>query len=51
MQMAHERAPDGFADIHDVIGREELEAVTGGYKKLAGFDPESLNARASLTPA
>lgn len=50
MQMAHERAPDGFTDIETVISRAEREAVTGGYKKLAGFDPEGLNARPSLTP-
>jgi 2-polyprenyl-6-methoxyphenol hydroxylase-like FAD-dependent oxidoreductase len=51
MQMAHERAPRGFARIEDVISRAELEAVTGAYKALAGFDPQSLNTRPSLTPA
>jgi 2-polyprenyl-6-methoxyphenol hydroxylase-like FAD-dependent oxidoreductase len=51
MQMAEERAPEGFAHVHDVISREELEATAGAYKKLAGFDREALNSRASLVPA
>ncbi|MFZ3005973.1 MAG: hypothetical protein WA047_07330, partial [Phenylobacterium sp.] len=48
MQMAEERAPNGFSHVHDVISREELEATAGEYKKLAGFDREALNSRASL---
>lgn len=48
MQMAEERAPEGFAHVHDVISREELEATAGEYKKIAGFDREALNSRASL---
>jgi 2-polyprenyl-6-methoxyphenol hydroxylase-like FAD-dependent oxidoreductase len=31
------RAPDGFARIEDVIGREELAAIAGGYASTAGF--------------
>jgi 2-polyprenyl-6-methoxyphenol hydroxylase-like FAD-dependent oxidoreductase len=50
MQMAHERAPQGFARVEDVIRRDELEAVNARYKQLAGFDCETLNARASLDP-
>ncbi|MBI1196487.1 MAG: NAD(P)-binding protein [Phenylobacterium sp.] len=50
MQMAEDRAPGGFADVAEVIPRTELEAVADGYKKVAGFDRESLNARPSLTP-
>lgn len=50
MQMAEDRAPDGFADVADVIPRAELEAVADGYKQVAGFDREALNARPSLTP-
>ena len=49
MQLAHERAPHGFAAVDDVLSREELEATAGGYKQLAGFDREALNARASLS--
>src|SRR5436190_1126861 len=50
MNMAQERAPDGFAQVTDVISREELEAVADNYKKVAGFDREALNTRPSLTP-
>jgi len=49
MQLAHERAPEGFADVHDVLSRAELEATAGAYKQAAGFDREALNARASLS--
>jgi 2-polyprenyl-6-methoxyphenol hydroxylase-like FAD-dependent oxidoreductase len=51
MDLAHERAPDGFARIEDVIPRAELEATVLGYKRLAGFDPATLNARESWSVA
>ena len=50
MLLAHERAPEGFADIHDVIPADELAEIAAGYKRAAGFHPEALNARPSLTP-
>lgn len=50
MLLAHERAPDGFDDIHDVIPAEELAEIAAGYKRAAGFHPDVLNARPSLTP-
>ena len=50
MQMAHERAPNGFERVEDVIDRAELEAVNARYKQIAGFDCETLNARPSLQP-
>ncbi|WP_345497377.1 flavin-dependent oxidoreductase [Nocardia callitridis] len=50
MVLAHERAPDGFANIHDVLSPQELTEIATGYKKAAGFHPEALNARPSLTP-
>lgn len=49
MLLARERAPEGFADIHDVIPADELAEVATAYKKAAGFDPASLNERASLS--
>lgn len=51
MQLAEDRAPQGFAHVADVIPQAELEAVADGYKQVAGFDREALNARPSLTPA
>ncbi|PPJ17714.1 flavin-dependent oxidoreductase [Nocardia nova] len=50
MVLAHERAPKGFTHIHDVISPEELAAIATGYKKAAGFHPDTLNTRPSLTP-
>lgn len=31
------RAPEGFARLEDVIAREELAAIAGGYAAMAGF--------------
>ena len=45
MQIAEERAPNGFKNILDVIPQEELEAIAARYKKLAGFDKEMLNQK------
>jgi 2-polyprenyl-6-methoxyphenol hydroxylase-like FAD-dependent oxidoreductase len=37
MQLAEERAPRGFDDVHQVIARHELEAIAARYKQTAGF--------------
>ncbi|MEZ4863354.1 MAG: flavin-dependent oxidoreductase [Caldilineaceae bacterium] len=37
MQMAEERAPQGFTHIHEVIAQAELEAIAARYKQAAGF--------------
>lgn len=44
MQLAEERAPNGFTRIDDVIPRAELEAISLRYKRLAGFDKDSVAA-------
>ncbi|KAF2405210.1 FAD/NAD(P)-binding domain-containing protein [Trichodelitschia bisporula] len=46
MQVAYERAPNGFENIHDVIPKEELEEIGRQYKAIAGFDIESVNRKA-----
>ncbi|WP_314094539.1 flavin-dependent oxidoreductase [Microbacterium foliorum] len=51
MQLARERAPHGFVDIDDVIPYAEREQIAADYKTSAGFLPEILNERPSLTPA
>jgi 2-polyprenyl-6-methoxyphenol hydroxylase-like FAD-dependent oxidoreductase len=51
MQIVHERAPDGFSSLESVISRDELEAINLRYKRIAGFECATLNARPSLTPA
>jgi 2-polyprenyl-6-methoxyphenol hydroxylase-like FAD-dependent oxidoreductase len=50
MQLAYDRAPQGFADVHDVIPAEELQQIADEYKRAAGFHPTALNERSSLTP-
>lgn len=44
MQIVEDRAPNGFANLHDVISRQELEEISARYKQIAGFDKETLNA-------
>lgn len=43
ISMAHERAPGGFTDIHDVIPRDELETIARRYAVAGAFDPASVN--------
>ena len=45
MELAEERAPDGFDDVNDVFAPGELEAIATEFKRLAGFDPAILNER------
>ncbi|KAF2826205.1 FAD/NAD(P)-binding domain-containing protein [Ophiobolus disseminans] len=49
LQLAEERAPEGFDDVYDVIPREELEEIGRVYKKVAGFEMESVNVKARET--
>ena len=42
MQVAEERAPNGFKHVEDVIPRTELEEIAARYKRVAGFDVERL---------
>jgi 2-polyprenyl-6-methoxyphenol hydroxylase-like FAD-dependent oxidoreductase len=49
MDMAEERAPNGFTDVESVIHRNELEEISRSFKIAAGFDPAMLNQRASLS--
>ena len=46
MQIAEERAPEGFANIDDVIPFAERDEISQRYKRLAGFDRQSLAAAA-----
>jgi 2-polyprenyl-6-methoxyphenol hydroxylase-like FAD-dependent oxidoreductase len=43
MQLAEERAPQGFDHVESVIPRSELEEISRQYKIAAGFDRETLN--------
>jgi 5-methylphenazine-1-carboxylate 1-monooxygenase len=48
MQLVHDRAPDGFDDLSDVISDEELTEIAERYKRIAGFAIAELNTRPSL---
>lgn len=45
MQIVEERAPEGFKNLYDVISEEELNTVSARYKKIAGFELETLNQK------
>ena len=49
IELAEQRAPQGFDDIEEVVSKSELENIALKYKQTAGFDPTSLNSRASLS--
>ncbi|KAI1850370.1 hypothetical protein JX265_002268 [Neoarthrinium moseri] len=51
LQLAHERAPEGFANIYDVIPKEELDGIGAAYKAIAGFERDSVNQKAKETEA
>ncbi|MCX7588895.1 hypothetical protein [Phenylobacterium sp. 58.2.17] len=44
MQLAHERAPQGFDRIEDVFADGELEAIAARYKVLTGLRREETQA-------
>jgi 5-methylphenazine-1-carboxylate 1-monooxygenase len=44
MQIAEQRAPQGFSDIETVIPYAEREEIALRYKQLAGFDRQSLQS-------
>ncbi len=49
MEIVEALAPEGFTDLHAIITEEELAAISEQYKQKAGFAPETLNARPSLS--
>lgn len=50
MQLAEERAPNGFDDLDAVIRPDELREIARQYKMVAGFDKDELNQRPSYDP-
>jgi 2-polyprenyl-6-methoxyphenol hydroxylase-like FAD-dependent oxidoreductase len=50
MQLAEERAPDGFDRIEDVVSRQELEATVASFSSAAGLDAAVVNSRPSFVP-
>jgi 2-polyprenyl-6-methoxyphenol hydroxylase-like FAD-dependent oxidoreductase len=39
----------GFSNLDDIVSQQELEEIARTYKRTAGFDPETLNRRPSLS--
>jgi 2-polyprenyl-6-methoxyphenol hydroxylase-like FAD-dependent oxidoreductase len=51
MQLAEERAPNGFARVEDVISQHELDVIAKSFATAAGLDVEAVNHRPSyLSP-
>lgn len=49
LQVCEERAPDGFENVYDIVPKDELEDIGRVYKKVAGFEMESVNTKAKNT--
>ena len=49
MEVVEARAPNGFTNLDEVVSQAELEEISRAYKRTAGFDPETLNSRPSLS--
>jgi 2-polyprenyl-6-methoxyphenol hydroxylase-like FAD-dependent oxidoreductase len=46
LKVVHEKSGDRpFGNIDDLISRDELAAITDGYKRVAGFDKATLQAK------
>ncbi|MFF7179124.1 FAD-dependent monooxygenase [Streptomyces sp. NPDC008121] len=43
INLAHQRAPHGFTDIHEVIPAHELAAIAARYAATGAFDPTAVN--------
>ena len=48
LDVVERRAPNGFDRIDNVLSHHELEETAAAYKRLAGFDVETLNARPAI---
>ena len=48
MQLVEERAPNGFAQISNVISKDELDGIASSFSAAAGLDVETVNNRPSL---
>lgn len=48
LELVEQRAPNGYEDIQHVLSAAELQDIAAGYKRIAGFDKDVLNTRASI---
>jgi 5-methylphenazine-1-carboxylate 1-monooxygenase len=49
LEIVEQRAPDGFANLDDIVSQQELEEIAHSYKVTAGFDADTLNSQPSLS--
>jgi 5-methylphenazine-1-carboxylate 1-monooxygenase len=49
MEIVEQRAPNGFTNLDDIVSKQDLEEISRAYKRTAGFDPDILNTRPSLS--
>lgn len=49
LQLAHERAPNGFDNVYDIIPKDELDSIGSTYKAIAGFEKDAVNLKARET--
>ncbi|EHN80158.1 hypothetical protein SMCF_207 [Streptomyces coelicoflavus ZG0656] len=48
IDLAHQRAPEGFRTVQEVFPGTELRDISDDFARLGGFDPDLVNHRASL---
>jgi 2-polyprenyl-6-methoxyphenol hydroxylase-like FAD-dependent oxidoreductase len=48
-EIVEQRAPNAFTNLDDIVSKQDLEEISRAYKRTAGFDPEILNSRPSLS--
>lgn len=48
LEIVEQNAPNGFRNIDAVVSYKRRHEIASKYKKLAGFDPDILNAQASI---
>jgi 2-polyprenyl-6-methoxyphenol hydroxylase-like FAD-dependent oxidoreductase len=50
LQLAEERAPEGFDQIEDVIAPDEIKSIADSFFAAAGLDVETVNRRPPYVP-
>jgi len=51
LQLAEERAPEGFDRIEDVIAPDDIKSIADSFFAAAGLDVETVNSRPPYVPA
>jgi hypothetical protein len=49
LDIVEQRAPDGFANLDDVVSQAELEQIAADFTRTAGLERDVLNRRPSLS--